>query len=597
MKKARNKLKKSGVFLKRRNAEQQPDEAREHYSLLGLQRSVGNRAVAGLLQSDGDPQTKLPILSGATPQLQRAPRNGDSPAPETVPEPATTTGPLIVEDDAAAVAPGQMRKSEFLEQLRNAVCITADEALKEAGETTKGCPYLEQWLGYYADREPAHIERALRKYAPEAATATSARDYIPAVTNRVRRGVETWAKTGELTGVPDELKAMLTGPGAALGAIGGMLGSIGSAIGGAVSAAVGAIGGAFSSIGKALFKRKEGHAEETDDPREIQGQLSGGQPLDGGAKSRMGAAFGYDFSGVRVHTGAQAAGLSDDLNARAFTVGSDIAFGSGEYRPGTMIGDALIAHELAHVVQQGGGKGTSSAQSKTDQGHDGLEEEADVAAVGAVSSLWLDAKGAVADIGRDALPRMKSGLRLQSCKKHMTNRGLSVTTRESGRDRGVLVPAGTPRRDGTISSVDTIEVIPLPDLTEAEADAEWKRRGLFSKLTKLGPPTNKYNCHGYTFLGGAKWMDDDQVPKILWDNGYKVTTTPVVGDILIYWNSKGISHSATVTEVSGTSVTKVTSKWGPYGLYSHAPDDVPPEYGKWEVRHSSRPGGNRLRYE
>jgi hypothetical protein len=262
-----------------------------------------------------------------------------------------------------------------------------------------------------------------------------------------------------------------------------------------------------------------------------------------------------------------------------------------------MIGDALIAHELAHVVQQGGGHGSSSPQSKGAGGDEALEEDADMTALGAVVSAWGGERGAVLDIGRNAAPRLRSGLRLQSCKKYVTNRGLPRSTRESGRDTRVLVRAGTPRRDGTISPVDTIEVIPKADLSEAEADTDLKQMGLLSKVTKLGKPTNKYNCHGYTFLGGASWMDDDQVPMILWDNGYKVTTTPVVGDILIYWNSKGISHSATVTEVSGTSVTKVTSKWGPYGLYSHAPNDVPSEYGKWEVRHSSRPGGNRLRYE
>src|SRR5687767_66015 len=420
MKKARHKSKKSGELLQRKIAQgHQPDEARKHHPLLGLQRSAGNRAVVDLLGSEGYPQTKPRLVSGAVPQLQRAPRNGataPTPAPEADTEPAG--GPLIVADDAARVAAGQMRKSEFLEELRSAVCATADAALEEAGESTKGCPYLEQWLGYYAAREPAQIERALRKYAPEAARATNAHDYIPAVTNRVRRGVETWAQTGELTGVPDELKGMLTGPGAVLGAIGGMLGGIGSAIGGAVSAVAGAIGGAFSSIGKALFKRKAGEAEARDDPQEIQGQLSGGQPLDGGAKSRMGAAFGHDFSGVRVHTGAQAAGLSEDLNARAFTIGSDIAFGPGEYQPGTMIGDALIAHELAHVVQQSGG--ASAALSQATNGvpdQSAMEADADSAAITVVSSLWSNMTESVGSVAANAIPRLRSGLSLSRCPK------------------------------------------------------------------------------------------------------------------------------------------------------------------------------------
>src|SRR5436305_946644 len=46
--------------------------------------------------------------------------------------------------------------------------------------------------------------------------------------------------------------------------------------------------------------------------------------------------------------------LNRALGARAFTIGHDIAFGTGEYRPGTAAGDVLIAHELAHTIQQEG---------------------------------------------------------------------------------------------------------------------------------------------------------------------------------------------------------------------------------------------------
>src|SRR6266850_2109924 len=287
------------------------------------------------------------VLSSTAPQIQRAPINGESTiatTPDVAPEPAAVTsaaGPLIVEDDAASVSPGQVRKTEFLEQLRSTVCSTTDEALKEAGQSAEGCPYIEKWLDYYSGQEPAHIERALRKYAPEAASATSARDIISAVSNRVRVAVDRWATTGEITGVPPEMAARLPGAGGGLGAIAGMIGGalsgIGSAIGGAVSAVAGAVGSAFSSIGSALFKRKESGARSANDAPEIRAQLSDGQSLDGQAQSRMGAAFGKDFSQVRVHTDAQAAGLSDSLNARAFTIGSDITFAAGEYQPGTLI--------------------------------------------------------------------------------------------------------------------------------------------------------------------------------------------------------------------------------------------------------------------
>lgn len=395
------------------------EEAPPLHPVLQLQRLAGNQAVARLFGSDDrndlpvQTLTLRPALGGAaqrkeksngaltatTPHVQRAENDG-GPDPEGAPARA-----LIVNDDAATLAPGQMRKSEFLEQLRSTVCTTADAALAEAGQSTAGCPYIERWLSYYADQEPAHIERALRKYAPEANNAATAADYIPAVSNRVREAVQRWARTGELTDVPPELAEMMSG--------GGMLGAL-AGIGGAFSAAAGAIGGAFSSIGRALFKRKE-NAEPGADDEQLQPQLREGQPLDASANTRMSTAFGHDFSNVRVHTDSHAAGLSNQLNARAFTIGSDIAFGAGEYKPGTMIGDALLAHELAHVVQQGGGA-PPTAQSKGEVSSDeSLEEEADVAAVGAVSSLWFGTKGAISNIGRQASPKLRSGLQLQRC--------------------------------------------------------------------------------------------------------------------------------------------------------------------------------------
>ncbi len=62
--------------------------------------------------------------------------------------------------------------------------------------------------------------------------------------------------------------------------------------------------------------------------------------------------FGHDFSRVRVHSDAAAAESARDVNARAYTVGRDIVFGEGDYALGTNDGQRLLAHELAHVVQQ-----------------------------------------------------------------------------------------------------------------------------------------------------------------------------------------------------------------------------------------------------
>jgi len=82
---------------------------------------------------------------------------------------------------------------------------------------------------------------------------------------------------------------------------------------------------------------------------------SPGQPLDPITRAFMESRFGYDFSGVRLHSGAAAEQSARAVNANAYTVGHNIVFGAGQFAPGTRQGRQLIAHELTHVVQQNGG--------------------------------------------------------------------------------------------------------------------------------------------------------------------------------------------------------------------------------------------------
>jgi hypothetical protein len=79
-----------------------------------------------------------------------------------------------------------------------------------------------------------------------------------------------------------------------------------------------------------------------------------GAPLPDGVRSYYEPRFGRDFSAVRVHTGSDAIASARALNARAYTLGRNIAFDDGELRPDSPAGRRLLAHELAHVVQQGG---------------------------------------------------------------------------------------------------------------------------------------------------------------------------------------------------------------------------------------------------
>lgn len=78
----------------------------------------------------------------------------------------------------------------------------------------------------------------------------------------------------------------------------------------------------------------------------------GGQPLPHSERSFFESRLGVPLGAVRVHTGPQAAAWSAELGARAFTLGRDVYFGAGEYQPGSSTGRHLMAHELAHTLQQ-----------------------------------------------------------------------------------------------------------------------------------------------------------------------------------------------------------------------------------------------------
>jgi pimeloyl-ACP methyl ester carboxylesterase len=103
----------------------------------------------------------------------------------------------------------------------------------------------------------------------------------------------------------------------------------------------------------------------------------GGSTLPDGVRAPMEQAFGADFGSVRVHTGSKSDQLNRSMSAKAFTVGSDIFFRQGDYNPGSTDGDELIAHELTHVVQQGGGAGTAQRKLTVGPAGDQYEQEAD----------------------------------------------------------------------------------------------------------------------------------------------------------------------------------------------------------------------------
>jgi hypothetical protein len=129
--------------------------------------------------------------------------------------------------------------------------------------------------------------------------------------------------------------------------------------------------------------------------------VDAGRPLEPRTRNAMESSFGRDFGSVRVHDDARAHDDARSLHARSYTAGNHIVFGEGAYRPDTPRGDALIAHELAHSVQQDGiqMKPDGSLPPSSDAE---LERQADRAALDATAGRGVTGLGRV---GRPAIFR------------------------------------------------------------------------------------------------------------------------------------------------------------------------------------------------
>lgn len=123
------------------------------------------------------------------------------------------------------------------------------------------------------------------------------------------------------------------------------------------SGLAGAIHGKDITTGGGAMRQGAGDGNAVDDKlqNELSGSKGGGFSLPAGMQTAMGAAFGVDFSNVRIHTDDQAVQMNNELRSNAFTHGNDIYFNAGKYHPDSGTGKHLLAHELTHVVQQNGG--------------------------------------------------------------------------------------------------------------------------------------------------------------------------------------------------------------------------------------------------
>jgi hypothetical protein len=108
---------------------------------------------------------------------------------------------------------------------------------------------------------------------------------------------------------------------------------------------------------------------------------SAGKPLDAPVRGEMERRLGHDFSQVRVHADGRAAASAQAVDAQAYTVGRSVVFGAGRYAPASAAGRDLLAHELAHVVQQGS-VAPPSGPLQVGAANDPAESAADRAAAG-----------------------------------------------------------------------------------------------------------------------------------------------------------------------------------------------------------------------
>ncbi|HSR95922.1 MAG TPA: DUF4157 domain-containing protein, partial [Kofleriaceae bacterium] len=292
-----------------------------------------------------------------------------------------TPAALLV--DRAPAGPGQMLKIDFLDQLRVQVTEVANA---ELGPTYSaiGCPYIEQYFGRYRGQPASSAEALLRRFAPAAQAAKTAAEMIPPVIARVREGVRQWRETGE---PPPELAAAAPTEG-----------------------------------GAGVPAPTQAQALRTPDGREtlasLEAELGPGQALDGATASRMSNALGVDVSATRVHTGAIASRKAADARALAFAVGGNVVMGAGAPSAGTLVGDALLAHELAHTAQQAHAAADPVARRAPIGIEDAAaEDHADAAAASALAQLHGE-KAERAGLATRAADVFRTGLQLQRCKEH-----------------------------------------------------------------------------------------------------------------------------------------------------------------------------------
>ena len=276
---------------------------------------------------------------------------------------------------------GQLTKAQFLNLLYDQVCNVLRESLSTRGFDENNCPRLTLLFGILRWRSASQLDRLIREYEPRSSEARTAVDYLTIITDRIRISAQSWIQSGEILNLPEALQSEANR--------------------------------VFSILPRAL--QLKSHSEINERPSKFENLTlkEVGRPLDSRLKMRMESAFREDFSEVKIHNDSEAHQKTVQLNARAFTLGNNIVFGESQYKPGTPIGDALIAHELAHIIQQRNGLVNNASQTNSD--YTQLETDADQAATGVLMNLYLKARAGIHEWASNVKPSLQTGLKVQAC--------------------------------------------------------------------------------------------------------------------------------------------------------------------------------------
>lgn len=154
-----------------------------------------------------------------------------------------------------------------------------------------------------------------------------------------------------------------------------------------------------------LMRKANGMAGAAPEQAVAAASGSSGHGLPDALRTKFETSLGTDLSGVRVHTGAESQHASRAVGANAYALGNSIHFAAGHYDPGSSRGQLLLAHEVAHTVQQRGASPTRQNQLAVSSPGDSAEQEADRAA----SAMVTGARASVSHLGGGIVQRDKAG--------------------------------------------------------------------------------------------------------------------------------------------------------------------------------------------